>query len=199
MDAKQLTFRHRIIALILCSVVFLIVYSFCGTYTGRLSYVPSITFFFEKEIPFVPLFIFPYMSSGIFFIWVFFWVRNEEQLRILTYRILFIILVAGGCYLLFPLHFSFEKPSVNVPLFRIFFEELKKIDTPFNQAPSLHVAFALIFWQEGKEYFTGIKKYFLFLWLLMLILSTLLVYQHHLIDIFSGALLAILSFLIIKR
>ncbi|WP_262711474.1 phosphatase PAP2 family protein [Chryseobacterium sp. SNU WT5] len=113
----------------------------------------------------------------------------------MTKRMLFIIISAGICFLLFPLRFSLIKPEANNTIFQFFFQFLSKVDSPYNQAPSLHVAFALLFWtvfRNLKSYWRALAAF----WLLLLALSTITTYQHHFIDIICGAILAQISFII---
>ncbi|RXM40309.1 hypothetical protein BOQ62_06250 [Chryseobacterium sp. CH21] len=67
---------------------------------------------------------------------------------------LFVTVIAGICFLLFPLKFSLPKPEVNSSILGYSFQFLKAFDSPFNQAPSLHIAYAFIFWSV----FRNLKK-----------------------------------------
>lgn len=195
MTEKKIKIRQQAFALTVCTVVFMIVYNVCTWYASSLPRVPSLTFDFEKWIPFVPLSIIPYMASAFFFCTVFFSCKNKYQLKILTWRMLFVTVIAGLFFILLPLQFSFTKPEVENRILRLPFSFLKAFDSPFNQSPSLHIAFAFVFWAVFKD-ISKWKNFFL-VWLLLLGISTLTTYQHHLIDIVSGALLAHVSFIII--
>lgn len=194
MDEKRLKIRQKIYALTLCSIVFTMVYNYSAWHTSKFENVPSFVFDFEKYIPFISWTIIPYMTSGIFFCSVFFFCKTKEQLTVLTKRMLFVTIIAGVCFLLFPLQFSLPKPEINSPIFRIPFHFLKIFDSPFNQAPSLHIVYAFIFWSVFKNVKRG--RIFLMILLILLGISTLTTYQHHLIDILSGAFLAHLSFIL---
>lgn len=194
MDENRLTFRKKFLAMLLCSLVFSVVYNGATFYASNLENVPSFTFDFEKYIPFIGWTIIPYMTSGLFFITVFFFCKSLEELKILTKRILFIIIFAGICFVLFPLKYSFPKPIVDQYFLKIPFQFLKTFDSPFNQAPSLHIAFTIVFWSVFKNIEKW--KYFILIWLLAIALSTLTTFQHHLIDVFTGVLLAYLSFIL---
>lgn len=195
MTEKQLKVRQQAFALTVCTIVFMGVYNLCTWNASSLDNVPSFTFDFERSIPFVPLSIIPYMASGLFFCIVFFLCKNKKQLKILTWRMLFVIIIAGIFFMAIPLRFSFTKPEVSNSILNLPFSFLKTFDSPFNQSPSLHIAFAFIFWSVFK----GISKWriFLMIWLILLGISTLTTYQHHVIDIVSGAILAHISFIII--
>ncbi len=195
MTEKKLKIRQQALALTVCTLVFATVYSLCTQYASSLDDVPSLVFDFERSIPFMPLSIIPYMASGLFFCLVFFTCKDKRQLKILTWRMLFVILTAGICYMTVPLRFSLIKPDVNNSILQLPFSFLKAVDSPFNQSPSLHIAFAFIFWSVFRD----LSKWrnFLMIWLILLGISTLTTYQHHVIDILSGAILAHFSFIII--
>lgn len=187
-DNKTL-FRWRFISLFICWGVFYVIYSLSGAYAASLDDVPSLYFPFEKAIPFISYTIYPYMSSGLFFIYVFFLCRTCKELSVLSKRILFVTMVSGICFVLFPLKQSFTRPETANLLFTF----LERYDTPFNQAPSLHVSYAFIFWSAvGGSRFKRLLRG----WLFLMVVSTLTVYQHHLIDVVSAfALGCVASFL----
>lgn len=194
MDEKRLTIQQKLYALTLCAIVFMMVYNFAAWYVSKLPEVPSFVFDFENYIPFISWSIISYMTSGIFFCLVFFFCQNKEQLKVLTQRMLFITIVSGICFLLFPLKFSLSKPEVDSSVLGYSFQFLKVFDSPFNQAPSLHIAYAFIFWSVFRNVKSG--RTFLMLWLILLGISTLTTYQHHFIDIITGSILAHLCFVI---
>lgn len=194
MDEKRLKIQQKIYALLLCSIAFMMVYNYAAWHISKLSEVPSFVFDFEKHIPFIPWSIIPYMTSGIFFCLVFFLCKNKEQLKNLVQRMLFVTLAAGLCFILFPLKFSLPKPEIDNTFLRYSFQFLKTFDSPFNQSPSLHIAYAFIFWTVFGRLKRG--RIFLMVWLILLGISTLTTYQHHVIDIVTGSILAHVSFII---
>ncbi|WP_228408470.1 phosphatase PAP2 family protein [Chryseobacterium takakiae] len=195
MTEKQLKIRQQAFALTVCTVVFMAVYNLCTWYATSLNDLPSFTFDFEKSIPFIPLSIIPYMASGFFFCLVFFSCKNKHQLKILTWRMLFVTIIAGLFFVTVPLRFSLTKPDVSNSILNLPFSFLQTFDSPFNQSPSLHIAFAFIFWSVFKD----LTKWrtFLLIWLILLGISTLTTFQHHVIDLLTGAILAHVSFIII--
>lgn len=194
MDERRPTLKQQITAFIICATVFMTVYNFAAWYTSTAEKVPSFVFDFEKYIPFLPWSIIPYMTSGIFFCFVFFMGKNDEQLKILTRRMLFITVTAGLCFIVFPLQFSLVKPIANNFVLGYSFKFLKIFDSSFNQAPSLHIAYAFVFWTVFRNFRK--TRLLIMLWLILLGISTLTVYQHHFIDILTAAVLAHFSFVI---
>src|SRR6185312_8401236 len=125
------------------SALFLVVYPFCNWITSLRPRVASFHFDWERHIPFVPLFIIPYMSLDLFFIAAPFLTRTDRELRTLARRIAAAILIAGACFLLFPLRMSTPRPPVEGILGAIF-NPFRSLDLPFNQCPCLHIALAAI-------------------------------------------------------
>ncbi|GAA3508053.1 phosphatase PAP2/dual specificity phosphatase family protein [Aquimarina addita] len=189
MDATRLSVRKKIKAALITSLFFGVIYNFAAWYSSTLSYVPSFVFSIEKYIPFLPWTIIPYMTSGIFFSTIFFFCKKEEQLITLSKRLLFVILVAGIFYFLVPLKFSLVKPETNNLWFQFLFDFIKNVDSPYNQAPSLHISFAFVFWTVFRD-FKKKWRILIAFWLILLGLSTLTTYQHHVIDMVTAAILA---------
>jgi len=197
MDEKRLKkVGGQLLVAIYCLLLFQLTYPFTAAYASSLVAVPSFVFAFEQYIPFIPWMILPYMSSGLFFCLVPFYCRQKRELLCYAKRFTFITLIAALCFLLFPLRFSFDRPSVENPLFTIFFSFLQKYDSPFNQAPSLHVAYACLFWSVLRWKFNGWKKIILGIWLLLMGIGTLTVYQHHVIDLLTACILVQVSFIL---
>ena len=197
MDEKRLKkVGGQLLVAIYCLLLFQLTYPFTAAYAASIAAVPSFVFDFEQHIPFIPWMILPYMSSGLFFCFVPFYCRQKGELLCYAKRFTFVTLIAVLCFLLFPLRFSFDRPSVENPLFTIFFSFLKEYDSPFNQAPSLHVAYACLFWSVLRWKFNGWKKIILGIWLLLMGLGTLMVYQHHVIDLLTACILVQVSFIL---
>ena len=171
------------------SVLFLIVYSGCNWITGQRSHVGSFYFQWERAIPFVPFMILPYMSIDLFFVAAPFLCRTDQELRVFSRRVVAAILIAGICFLLFPLRFAFPRPHASGWLGAIF-DWFRGMDSPFNLLPSLHAALLLLL---IDLYARNLRCIFLFaamLWFFLIGVSPLLTYQHHIVDIIGGFVLA---------
>lgn len=196
-DNKKL-FIKKTILMIISYVVFYTGYYSAAFYTSGLNTVNSIVFDFEERIPFIPWMIIPYMSSGIIFVLVFYIPRDWEKLWLLFKRINFITIASIIIFLMFPLKFSYTKPIVENQMLSIFFNLLGSIDNNYNQLPSLHVSYAIIFWIVFKENVQSKFRYLYGIWLLFMALGTLTVYQHHFIDIPAAFLLIVTTLYIFK-
>jgi protein-tyrosine phosphatase len=171
------------------SVLFLIIYSSCNWITGQRSHVGSFYFQWERAIPFVPFMILPYMSIDLFFIAAPFFCRTNEELRTFSRRIVAAILVAALCFLLFPLRFAFPRPHTGGWLGAIF-DWFRGMDSPFNLLPSLHAALLLLLVDVYVRNLRGILLFAAISWFVLVGLSPVVTYQHHVIDIVGGFVLA---------
>jgi Dual specificity phosphatase, catalytic domain/PAP2 superfamily len=171
------------------SVLFLIVYGGCNWITARRVNVGTFYFEWERRIPFVPFFILPYMSIDLFFVVAPFLCRTDRELSILAKRIAAAIMVAGTCFLFFPLRFAFSRPHADGWLGALF-DWFRGMDAPYNLLPSLHAALTLIlldiYFRHTRSFVRGATMS----WFVLIALSPVLTYQHHLIDILGGFVLA---------
>src|SRR4029453_4364434 len=171
------------------SILFLIVYGGCNWITAHRTNVGTFYFGWERGIPFVPFFILPYMSIDLFFVGAPFLCRTDRELSILAKRITTAIIVAGICFLLFPLGFAFTRPQANGWLGALF-DWFRGMDAPYNLLPSLHAAFSLILFGIYFRPTRGFTRVAIMSWFVLIALSPVLTYQHHLIDIVGGFVLA---------
>jgi protein-tyrosine phosphatase/membrane-associated phospholipid phosphatase len=171
------------------SVLFLIVYGGCNWITARRANVGTFYFEWEREMPFVAFFILPYMSIDLFFVGAPFLCRTERELSILAKRIATAIVVAGICFLLFPLRFAFPRPPADGWVGALF-DWFRGMDAPYNLLPSLHAAFTLILCDSYFRHTRGFTRVAIMIWFVLIALSPVLTYQHHLVDIVGGFVLA---------
>lgn len=187
--AARARWRH----LLLNAGVFGVCYQLGNALAQARAGVPSVAFAFESQMPFLPWMIIPYLSSGLLFVLSFSLVRDPNRLRILSQRVLLATVLASLVFFLYPLQFSGARPVVDNPVWAFLFELLSTVDRPYNQLPSLHVAFCIIFWQSLQERAsTPWARALLAGWLLLTALATLTTYQHHVLDVVGGALLGLL-------
>jgi membrane-associated phospholipid phosphatase len=175
------------------SILFLIVYGGCNWITSRRANVGTIYFEWERVIPFVPFFILPYMSIDLFFIVAPFLCRTDRELSILAKRIAAAIIVAGICFLLLPLRFAFPRPHADEWLGALF-DVFRGMDAPYNLLPSLHAALTLILLDVYFRHTRGVVRVATIMWFVLIALSPVLTYQHHVIDIAGGFILATFCF-----
>ena len=169
---------------LLCAL-FLLVYGSTNYLTSLRHHVGTFYFSWEQHIPFVPLMIVPYMSIDLFFIAAPFLCRDEVEIRTLSRRIIAAILISGAFFLLLPLQFAFQRPHVSGPL-GLIFNNFRLLDRPYNQFPSLHIALRTILAVLYVHHTAGLTRLATRIWFSLIGLSTVLTYQHHVIDLAGG-------------
>lgn len=172
--------------------LFFVVYGWCNAFTAQRTGVGSFYFAWERRIPFVPWMILPYMSIDLFFAGSFFLCRDRAQLRTHAARILLAIALSAAGFLLFPLRYGWPRPAVDGWLGTVF-APLNALDQPFNLCPSLHISLRTILWCVYGRSLRGWPWLRLAAqgWFILIAVSTLLVYQHHVIDLLGGYLVAV--------
>ena len=181
------TLKTSLLKLALVGALFYTSYGLSNHYAASLAYVPEIAFAWEHSIPFWAWTIVPYWSLNLMYAAAFFLGRDAGEQNRYVARLVAAQIVATTCFMLFPLHFSWPKPPTH-GLSGWLFDSLVAFDLPYNQAPSLHIALSII---VGAFYWTRFPKIRLpiFLWQSLIALSVLTTYQHHFIDVPTGALL----------
>ncbi len=179
-----------ILTLIGLGAFFYASYGFSNWLAGTRASVPSVVFEWERAVPFLAWTIVPYWSTNLFYAASILFSRTTFDLGVHARRLLTAQLIAVFFFVVAPLKFSWEKPDTS-GLFGFMFEALGAFDKPFNQAPSLHVALTVIF--IARFAFLLPRPFFLaFLaWSAVVVASVMTTYQHHFIDIPTGALLGL--------
>ncbi len=167
----------------------MVVYGGCSWITAHRSDVGTWYYSWESSIPFVPVMIIPYMSINLFFVYGPFLCPSRNELRVFAQRITFAIFVAGVCFLLIPLKLSAVRPQPSDWTGEIF-RFLYALDQPYNLFPSLHITFRTILAAHYAKHTKGVIRLASHLWFVLIGFSTLLTYQHHIVDIVGGFVLA---------
>ena len=181
------TLKTSLLKLALVGILFYASYTLSNYYAASLAYVPEIAFAWERNIPFWEWTILPYWSLNLMYAAAFFLCQDTREQNRYVARLVSAQIVATTCFMLFPLHFGWPKPPTD-GLWGWLFDSLVAFDLPYNQAPSLHIALSII---VGAFYWTRFPKIRLpiLLWQSLIALSVLTTYQHHFIDVPTGALL----------
>jgi protein-tyrosine phosphatase/membrane-associated phospholipid phosphatase len=189
---RKRPWKRATIWLAALALFFYLTYSTANYLASLRSNVGSIVFDWERQIPFVPWTIYPYWSIDFFYGLSVFLCRNEHELRRHALRLLTAQIVAIAFFVAFPLAFTFGRPAAD-GVGSWLYAALRDFDRPFNQAPSLHIALAVILWDFYRRLITRpLARAFLHAWTLLIAASVLTTYQHHFIDIPTGALLGVL-------
>jgi hypothetical protein len=172
---------------------FFLIYGLCNHLTALRGEVGSFFFEWERQIPVLPWTIIPYWSLDLFYAFSVLLCRDRLELDRHAWRMITAILLSAVGFLLFPLRFAFPRPTVD-GLFGALFAALYGFDQPFNQAPSLHISLGMIMWYLYAKYTHGPLRWLLHGWFILILLSTLTTWQHHFIDLPTGALVGVIAF-----
>lgn len=188
--------KRGAIWLALLGPFFFLSYGWLNFYTSGRSDVGVMVEAWEHQLPFVPWLMLPYMSIDAFYAASVFLFRKRSALDRHALRLLLATVISLIGFLLFPLQFSFDVPKAegfNGVLQAI----LMGFDKPYNQAPSLHISLLIVLWELYAKRLQGFLRALLHVWFFAIAASVLLVYQHHFIDVWTGALVGVFCLYII--
>jgi len=174
------------------STIFAGAYWLANELTGLRADVGAGVFAWERQIPFVPWTIVPYLSIFAFFLLSFFVHPDRIELQRHVNRIMLVLLISLVCYALFPLRFTFERPLVD-GIFGPMYGLLASFDLPYNRAPSLHISTLVVLWARFVPWLSPVQSACLKAWFVLIAGSVLTTYQHHVIDIPGGVAVGIVA------
>ncbi len=180
-----LTLRCYLLCGAAMDLLFFAIYYSMQWLSARRSDVHHVYFNWELSVPLVPWMIVIYLSMFILFIVPLFKVSASEM-KTLFKQIACATLLAGLIFLLFPSVSGFHR-YVPAGYFAPYFKFLYQIDmAAYNAFPSLHVIYSGLILMSLRDMSNGYEKYLYMLWLILIVLSTIFVHQHHLADIIGG-------------
>jgi membrane-associated phospholipid phosphatase len=183
---------------VLLSLLFVAVYGACNLVTDVRGNAGRFYFEWERGIPFVTWMIVPYMSIDLFFIAAPFFCRTDRALRTFGARVALAIVIAGVFFLIVPMQFAFVRPVVGGWLGFVF-NDFLRVDYPFNEFPSLHIALSIILAELYGRWVGGVWKWAAYTGFGVIGASTVFVYQHHVIDVLGGIGLAAIVFYVTRE
>lgn len=166
---------------------FFLSYGYANSMAAARAVTEAVFFEWEHRIPFVPWTILPYWSIDLLYGLSFLYCRDRRAVDRHALRLLTAQCVSVACFLLFPLRFAFERPDAG-GLPGTLFDLLAGFDQPYNQAPSLHISLLVIIWVRFALGVGAGWRWLVHLWALAIAVSVLTTYQHHFIDVPTGAL-----------
>ncbi len=198
-SANSVTVEQRLLHAGVNGVVFGLCYLLANALAQQRGITRHVALVFDAHIPFLPWMVVPYLSSGLFFVAAFFVVRSRDDLRVLSQRLLTATVLAGLVFVLYPLRFSLPRPPIDTPWLASLFGLLGQVDAPYNQLPSLHVAYCVVLWVALRSLPTHVPlRALLAAWLALTAVATLFTYQHHLLDVVAGLALGLCCVAVIR-
>lgn len=180
--------KRGVLWLLLLGPLFFASYGFANWLTAQRKDVGSLVFGWESAMPLWPWSIVPYWSIDLLYGLSFLLPATRREMDRHALRLLTAQIICVACFLLWPLRFTFERPELD-GLFGWMFDVLMGFDKPFNQAPSLHIALLVVIWVMFARHTCGLLlRSLLHGWMALIGLSVLTTWQHHFIDVPTGAL-----------
>ena len=185
---EQGLWKRGVLWLLLLGPLFFASYGFANWFSGQRDDVGSLVFAWESQLPLWPWTIVPYWSIDLLYGLSFLLPACRREMDRHALRLLAAQVICVACFLLWPLRFTFERPPLD-GTFGLMFDLLMGFDKPFNQAPSLHITLLVIIWAMFANHTRGLFwRGLLHLWMVLIGISVLTTWQHHFIDLPTGAL-----------
>ncbi|WP_053151859.1 phosphatase PAP2/dual specificity phosphatase family protein [Pseudomonas sp. Pf153] len=179
--------KPAVLWLLLLAPLFFSTYGFATWVTSQRDDVGTLVFGWESHMPFMAWTIVPYWSIDLLYGLSLLLPTSRDELNRHALRLLTAQAIAVSCFLLWPLRFTFPRPEMD-GVFGWLFDVLAGFDKPFNQAPSLHIALLVILWVCYQRHLQGVWRWVMHGWFALIGVSVLTTYQHHFIDLPTGAL-----------
>ena len=181
------------LSLLVLGLIFFASYTACNHLSAAREPLPSMMFAWESAIPLLPWTIVPYWSIDLMYALALLWLpRDGGELSRLVKRLLSVQLLCVIGFLAYPLRCGLVRPELD-GVFGALFDILMGFDLPYNQAPSLHIALLVVLWHAYAAHLDRRWRWLLHGWCGLIGVSVLTTWQHHFIDVPSGALVGALS------
>ncbi len=146
----------------------------------------------ELAIPFIPQFIWAYLSMYMLFLLPLFFIP-AVRMPALGRQLIAGTLVSAVFFLLIPAELGFARELPAQAPYAAMYARMFGIDRPFNLVPSLHVIYSCAIALACAGFARGAVRVAIYGWLVVIVASTMFVHQHHLLDLVSA--FAVVAFL----
>ncbi|MEO8381260.1 MAG: phosphatase PAP2 family protein [Acidobacteriota bacterium] len=136
----------------------------------------------ELAIPFVPELVWAYASLYALFVMPLFFLP-AERIPALGRQLMAGSILSGVCFLLFPAELGFVRELPTAELYAWLFSSVFRVDHPYNLVPSLHVLYSATIVLACADHARPLARVLLWSWLALIAVSTVLIHQHHLLDL----------------
>jgi membrane-associated phospholipid phosphatase len=182
------------------TLLFLAIYTDADRVTAGRAWRVPVHFAAELRIPFVPWMTVFYMSLYGLFLLAPFVLRTRRAFMAAVVAMVFSILASGIVFLLVPAELAFAPIQEDqLGAWAGLYHLADALNLTYNLLPSLHVAFAVICVSSFSPRAPRSIQIALWLWASLIAASTLLIHQHHVLDVIAGWLLAIVCVRTVSR
>jgi fatty acid desaturase/phytoene/squalene synthetase len=172
---------------------FLVFYGGASLLSGFVPWRIRVDLPFEQLIPFEPWFAVVYVSTNVLLLMAPFVLRTTRQMVPLFCVMVAQTAVAAALFLFLPVETGFPPRHVEGSA-SLVFRVADTLNMERNFLPSLHVALAFTAVAAYARQVRGVMvKAALFAWPTAIAVSTLLIHEHHVVDLVAGILLAVVS------
>jgi membrane-associated phospholipid phosphatase len=171
------------------ALFFLVVYGGASWVTGFYPGGIRVDLPFERHIPFVPGWAAVYVSMDVLLLLSLFIFRTWRDMLPFAVALCAQTVLGALCFLVLPVEVAWPPRAVTGGWTEVFqFADTMNLER--NYLPSLHVAFACTAALAYRERSGLFARTVFNAWALAIAASTLLIHEHHLVDVIAGALLA---------
>jgi membrane-associated phospholipid phosphatase len=182
----------------LFTAFFYLVYGGASWLSGYRNPPPAPHFAFEAAIPFVPWMGWVYLSVPLALALTPLVLRTKRELVPFFFTLTAQLLVAGIIYLIYPVAPAWP-PRVAEGAGAAIFRVADVVNLDYNELPSLHLAFAVTVALVFGRRWGSMGRLLLWIWVLAVAASTLMLHEHHFLDVVTGTALGILMVATVQR
>jgi len=148
----------------------------------------------ELRIPFVPAMTILYMSLYAMFLLGPFVLRERREFRAVVMTMAFVTACGGLGFLAFPAQLAFPPVAESqLGIWSGLYHFADALNLDYNLVPSLHVAFGVVCASVFAARAPRPGKALLWLWTTLIAAATVLIHQHHLVDVAAGWVVALVG------
>jgi membrane-associated phospholipid phosphatase len=182
------------------TVWFEIVYAGADALTAHRSLRVPVCFPAELRIPLVPAMSIFYMSIYPLFLMAPFVLRTRREFRAVVITLAVIIACSGIVFLALPAQLAYASArEADLGVWAGLYHLSDTLNLTYNLLPSLHVALAVACAAVFAPRAPAAVRAGLWLWVSLIAASTVLIHQHHVLDVVTGWLLAVVCVRVVYR
>ena len=169
---------------------FLLIFGGADWITSRHDRRVRLHFDFDLQMPFVAAMVVPYLSLNVLLCLAPLCLTTRRQLVAFAVSLATATLLAAVGFLLLPAELVFPAPSQEqLGIWAGAYRVARRLALEHNLLPSLHVAFTILALVVYLPHVSRPAGWLIWLWCAAVVASTLLLHQHYLLDVLTGAVL----------